>query len=122
MRCRRVLVAFAAVAALGAAAGDAAEDRLRIDVYPRITAAPAAVRVRAVVPPDDHNRSLQFVADAGGYYRSSLIALEGASAASVTELTLKNLPAGEYEVTVILTDEEGHETSRSSEVVVTGTF
>ena len=122
MRCRRVLVAFAAVAALGAASGDAAEDRLRIDVYPRITAAPAAVRVRAVVPPDTHNRSLQFVADAGGYYRSSLIALEGASAASVTELTLKNLPAGEYTVTVILTDAEGHETTKSSEVVVTGSF
>ena len=122
MRCRRVLLAFAAVAAFGAAAGNAAEDRLRIDVYPRFTAAPAAVRVRAVVPPDDHNRSLQFVADAGGYYRSSLISLEGASAAAVTELTLKNLPAGEYAVTVILTDAEGHETSRSSEVVVTGSF
>ena len=122
MECRRILCSLAAVVALGAAGGDAAPNRLSIDVYPRFTAAPAAVRVRAMVPPDDHNRSLQFVADAGGYYRSSFVALDGANAAAITEMLLKNLPAGRYSVTVILTDAEGHETAKSNEVVVTGTF
>ena len=122
MDCRRIVCSVAAVVALAATAGDAAQDRLSIDVYPRFTAAPAAVRVRATVPPNDHNRSLQFVADAGGYYRSSLVALDGAHAAPITELMLKNLPAGQYFVTVILTDTEGHETARTKEVVVTGTF
>ena len=122
MRNRRGILCFAVVAALGAAAGDAAEDRLRINVTPHFSAAPAVIRVRAVVPPDDENRSLLFVADGGRYYRSSLIALDGARAAAVTELTLKNLPAGEYDVTVILTDADGRETTRSSEVVVSGAF
>ena len=73
-----------------------------------------------MVPPHDKNRSLQFVADTGGYYRSSLVALDGALAASVTELTIRGMPAGDYVVSVILTDAEGHETTKSSGVVVTG--
>jgi hypothetical protein len=119
----RVMLAVAVVAALGVTRGDAAEDPLRIDVYPRFSAAPAAVRVRATVPPDDKNRSLQFVADAvGGYYRSSLVTLNGSRAAAVNEMTLKNLPAGTYAVTVILADADGREVTRSREVVVTGSF
>ena len=85
---------------LGSTTGGAAEERLRIDVYPRFTAAPAAVRVRATVAPDEKNRSLEVVADGGNYYRSSLIHLDGADAATVTEMMLKNLPAGRYAVTV----------------------
>ena len=115
-------LAFAALAALGATTGDAAEDRLQIDVYPRITAAPAAVRVRAMVTPDKKNRSLEVVADGGNYYRSSLIHLDGADAATVTEMMLRNLPAGRYAVTVLLTDTDGSAARRSSEVVVTGIF
>lgn len=122
MRSRRIAVALVAVAVLGATAGDAADDRLRIDVYPRITAAPAAVRVRAMVAPDEKNRSLEVVADGGNYYRSSLIHLDGADAATVTEMMLKNLPAGTYAVTVVLTDTGGSAAKRSSEVVVTGVF
>jgi hypothetical protein len=122
MRSRRIMLAFAALAALGATAGDAADDRLRIDVYPRFTAAPAAVRVRAMVAPDEKNRSLEVVADGGNYYRSSLIHLDGADAATVTEMMLKNLPAGRYDVTVLLTDTNGNAARRSSEVVVTGVF
>ena len=120
MRSRSIMLAFAATAALSATAGDAAEDRLRIDVYPRFTAAPAAVRVRATVARDEKNRSLEVVADGGSYYRSSLIHLDGADAATVTEMMLKNLPAGTYAVTVLLTDSDGHAARRSSEVVVTG--
>lgn len=122
MRSRRIMIALVAMAALGATAGDAAEDRLRIDVYPRFTAAPAAVRVRAMVTPDEKNRALEVVADGGNYYRSSLIYLDGADAAAVTEMMLKNLPAGTYAVTVVLTDTGGNAAKRTSEVVVTGSF
>jgi hypothetical protein len=122
MRSRRIVLALAAVAVLDTAAGDAAEDRLRVDVYPRITTAPAAVRVRARVTPDEKNRSLEVVADGGNYYRSSLIHLDGADAATVTEMMLKDLPAGRYAVTVLLTDTDGNAARKSSEVVVTGRF
>jgi hypothetical protein len=123
MRVRNFVLALAAVAALQTASAASDEERLRIDVYPRFSPAPAAVRVRATVPPDDKNRTLQFVADApGGLYRSSLVMLDGSNAAAVNEMTLKNLPAGTYAVTVILTDIDGREVSKSREVVVTGSF
>ena len=75
-----------------------------------------------MVAPDEKNRSLVVVADGGNYYRSSLIHLDGADAATVNEMMLKNMPAGRYAVTVVLTDTDGRETSKSSEVVVTGVY
>ena len=122
MRSRRIALTFVTLAVLGSTTGGAAEERLRIDVYPRFTGAPAAVRVRATVARDEKNRSLVVVADGGNYYRSSLIHLDGADAATVTEMMLNNVPAGRYAVTVVLTDKDGGETSKSSEVVVTGNF
>ena len=123
MRSRSVVLAFTAVAALATTVGDAAEERLRIEVTPRFSAAPATVKVRAMLTPEASNRSLDIVADSGNFYRSSRITLDGANTAAVTELMLKNLPAGEYSITVILTGEEGRATQqKSSEVVVTGGF
>ncbi len=122
MRSRYILLVVAAMAAVGATAGHAAEDRLRIEVFPRFTAAPAAVRVRATVVRDEKNRSLEVVADGGSYYRSSLIPLDGADAAMVNEMMFTNLPAGRYSVTVVLTDTTGNAARRSSDVVVTGNF
>jgi hypothetical protein len=122
MRSRRIALTFVTLAVLGSTTGGAAEERLRIDVYPRFTGAPAAVRVRATVARDDKNRALVIVADSGNYYRSSLIHLDGADAATVNEMMLKNMPAGRYAVTVVLTDTDGRETSKSSEVLVTGNF
>ena len=114
-----VLVALT-LGTLGAATGGAAEKRLRIDVMPRFSSAPGAFRVRAIVSPEQKNRSLEVVADSPNYYRSSTIALDGANAAAVTEMFLQNLPAGSYQVTVTLTDADGNRTSDSREVGVGG--
>jgi hypothetical protein len=115
-----VLVALT-LGTLGAATGGAAEKRLRIDVAPRFSQAPGAFRVRAIVAPEQRNRSLEVVADSSNYYRSSTIALDGANAAAITEMFLENLPSGTYQVTVTLTDAGGNRTSDSREVAVTGT-
>ena len=114
-----VLVALT-LGTLGATTGGAAEKRLRIDVMPRFSSAPGAFRVRAIVSPEQKNRSLEVVADSPNYYRSSTIALDGANAAAVTEMFLHNLPAGSYQVTVTLTDADGNRTSDSREVGVGG--
>jgi hypothetical protein len=114
-----VLVALT-LGTLGASTGGAAEKRLRIDVMPRFSSAPGAFRVRAIVAPEQKNRSLEVVADSPNYYRSSTIALDGANAAAVTEMFLHNLPAGSYQVTVTLTDADGQRTSDSREVGVGG--
>ena len=39
-----------------------------------------------------------------------MVPLDGANAALVTETTLKNLPGGEYDVTVVLVDANGRRT------------
>jgi hypothetical protein len=107
MRLRITILLCMTLTAMSAGVGDAEESRLRIDVFPRVSAAPAAVRIRAIVIPDVENRALQIVVESGSYYRSSLVPLDGANAAAITETTLKNIPGGEYEVTVALVDVTG---------------
>jgi hypothetical protein len=110
MRRRDVVMMIVTLAMLAPAPGTAADDRLRVDVSPRISLAPAAVRIRAMVTPRAENRGLRIVADSGDYYRSSYITLDGADAAAVTETSFKNLPGGEYEISVALVDAEGRHT------------
>jgi hypothetical protein len=107
------------VAGIGVGSSDATDTQLRIDVSPRVSSAPAVVRVRATVTPSEENRALQIVADSGEYYRSSLVPLDGAFAASITETTFKNLPGGEYEVTVALVDARGIRKMDRRQIVVT---
>ena len=119
MRLRDVILGSAIITMLGVASGDATESRLRIEVSPRISLAPAVVTIRAIVKPDAANRSLQIVADSGSYYRSSVVSLDGANAAAITETRLKNLPGGEYEMTVILFDTDGRRTADRRHIMVT---
>ena len=121
MRFRHLVFCIATVTVFGVAGSDATEARLRIEVTPRISVAPASVRVRAIVAPDAGNRALQIVADSGSYYRSSLVPLDGANAAQITETMLKNLPGGEYEVAVVLIGSEGQRTIDRRQVMVTST-
>ena len=100
-----------ATALLGAVPGSAADGRLRIEVSPRISQAPAQVRIRAIVTPSAENRGLRVVADSGEFFRSSYLPLEGADAAPITDTSFKNLPGGVYEVSVTLVDSQGHATN-----------
>ena len=109
MRMRSALSLVVATALLWAVPG-AAGDRLRIEVTPRISQAPAQVRIRAIVTPNAENRGLRVVADSGEFFRSSYLPLDGAGAAPVTDTSFKNLPGGEYEVSVTLVDSQGHAT------------
>ena len=111
MLLRSALTLVAVTAILGATPGNAAESRLRIEVTPRISQAPAQVRIRAIVTPSVDNRGLRVVADSGEFFRSSYLPLDGADAAPITDTSFKNLPGGEYEVTVTLVDSQGHATN-----------
>lgn len=122
MRRPRAVVLVAVAALLGTVPGSTAESRLRIEVSPRISQAPAQVRVRAIVTPNAENRGLRITADSGDFFRSSYLTLDGADAASITETSFKNLPSGEYEVSVTLIDWHGHATSgdRRTVTVIAG--
>jgi hypothetical protein len=99
-----------AIALICAGSGTAAGSRLRIEVTPRISQAPAQVRIRAIVAPSADNRGLRIVADSGEFFRSSYLTLDGADAAPINETSFKNLPGGEYDVSVTLVDSQGHAT------------
>jgi hypothetical protein len=118
MRLRSITLCVAIVTLLSVAPGDATENRFRIEVSPRVSSAPAAVRIRAFVKPDSANRALRIIADSGSFYRSSLLSLDGANAAFITETVYRDLPGGEYEVSVALIATDGGRTVDKREVTV----
>ncbi len=110
MRMFSAISLVVAIALMCAGSGTAADSRLRIEVTPRISQAPAQVRIRAIVTPSADNRGLRIVADSGEFFRSSYLTLDGADAAPINETSFKNLPGGEYDVSVTLVDSQGHAT------------
>ena len=118
MRIRHTILLIGATVLLGATPGDASS-RLKIDASPRISAAPAVIRIRAIVTPSAENRGLKIVADSGEYFRSSFVPLDGADATSVTVTSFKNLPGGEYQVSVTLVGEKGDQAMDRRLIMVT---
>src|SRR4029453_10352178 len=100
MRLGRGVLLIVTGLAIAGTSSQANNSKLRIEVTPRVSAAPAAVRVRAIVAPSGDNRSLRIVADSGDYYTSSVVGLDGKDASTVTETVLKNLPGGRYDIVV----------------------
>jgi len=72
--------------------------------------APASIRVRAIIEHDSDNRALEIVADGADFYRRTVIDLDGAQAARINELQLRDIPGGAYEVTATLYDSRGGRT------------
>jgi hypothetical protein len=61
------------------------------------------VRIRARVEPNADNRVLTIVADGPDFYRRSDVPLDGEEAPRTVELSFRDVPAGDYEVSAILT-------------------
>ena len=121
MQLRSIVPCIAVLMVVSVGAGDARESRLRVEISPPISAAPAVVRIRAIVMPDAANRTLQIEADSAAYYRSSVMSLDGESAAPINEMTLSNIPGGEYDVIVAVIASDGHRTVDRRQFVVTST-
>jgi hypothetical protein len=102
-----------AIAAAGIA--EVVELRLRS----RYLAAPATFRITVVVEPDAANRRLQVEADGDHLFRSSELALEGATEKRLHEFEFRALPEGRYtlRVTVYSTDAVRGTASEKVEVV-----
>ena len=75
---------------------------LTIRVTPVAAMEPASVRVRTTIEANASNRGLRVVTESDSFYRASEIPLEGERAPRTSDIFFKDLPAGEYDVTVTL--------------------
>jgi hypothetical protein len=75
-------------------------DELSLRLTPRFVSAPGYLRSLIRVTPNADNRVLRVEIDSAGYYRSSDIQLEGASAPMSHFLDWKAVPAGKYDMIV----------------------
>ena len=96
-------------------------ERLDLRVSPMVSMAPASVTVRAIVEHDPHNRGLEIVADSLGFYRRTVVDLDGEQAPRTTELKLVDIPGGSYQVSATLYTEDGTSMTVRREVMVMST-
>jgi hypothetical protein len=91
-------ILLAAAATLPVGAGEP----ITMKVSPAVAFAPANLVVRATVPSDADNRSVEIIAESSDFYRSSEIQLEGDKAPRTSMFEFRNLPPGTYEVRATL--------------------
>src|SRR5215510_10410968 len=84
-----------------------AASRVSLRVAPAISLAPASIKIEARVEPNDDNRLLSVEVDSVSYWRSSDFSLDGRNAQRVSQLVLKGLPSGVYEVRAVLVGSSG---------------
>jgi len=82
-------------------------ERLRMQVTPAVSLEPAVLTVRVSVEPSADNRFLQTIAESPDMYRSSEVPINGERAAPLNVFEFRNLPAGLYRVTSVLTGASG---------------
>ncbi len=93
---------------------------LRLTVTPKITTAPATVKVIATIDRNSANRALVVQADSGDYFRSSTIQLDGADTARMYEIWFRALPPGDYEITALVENNQGKITKATTNAKILG--
>lgn len=92
---------------------------LVINTYPRISSAPATIRVRITLTQDPQNRALCLQVD-GTEFRSSCWEIDAQRAPRTAERWVKDLPAGCYTATAAVGREDGTTRFVSEEFRVVG--
>jgi len=82
-------------------------DELTLRLTPRFVSAPGYLRSLIRVAPNDANRLLRVEIDSEGFYRSSDIQLDGASAPMSHFMDWKDVPAGKYDLIVTVLGPSG---------------
>ena len=96
----RDTAAALAPARAAVAQADKPADELTLRLTPRFVSAPGYLRSLIRVAPHEANRMLRVEIDSAGYYRSSDIQLDGASAPTSHFVDWKEVPAGKYDLRV----------------------
>ena len=103
----RETAAALAPARAAVAQADKAGDDLTLRLTPRFVSAPGFLRSLVRVAPNADNRLLRVEIDSAGYYRSSEIELDGASAPMSHFMDWKDVPAGKYDLIVTVLGPSG---------------
>ena len=115
------ILAFATAVGILAGATISADEAISIAVRPSVTNYGGSAQLKVLVARDEKNRGLSWEIDGPGYYRSSAIDLEGASAPRAYTFLVRNLPGGEFEVrATVRRSDNSTVTDRSSIRVVGG--
>ena len=99
---------FLAAALLTVAFPVDAGEWITMAVSPRQSIGPTNLTVRLSVEPNADNRTLEVIADSGGFYRSSQIQLDGERAARTVFIEFRGVPSGDYQVSGVLFNSAGH--------------
>ena len=114
------LISLTAILALSGATRGDARDVVEIRLHGRYFIEPATVRILVAVEPDAENRALLIEADGDQLYRSSELALTGATDKRLHSIEFRNLPAGAYTLRAQVKSSHDIRGSASQELVVTG--
>jgi hypothetical protein len=108
MRCKLSRLALAGVVLMFLAVQVRSDTALVMRVSPtRVRSAPGWLEVRATIEASPDNRTLAVVVESDDFYRSSELQLDGERAPHVNQVLFKDLPAGQYAVTVTLVGVQG---------------
>jgi hypothetical protein len=102
---RAVLMALVLAPAWLQAAGS----DLKVRVSPQRGLAPADISVTIALDANDDDRLLEIVVESAEFYQASAIDLDGAKGPHVRDVRFRQLPVGDYEIRVMVSDAEGHE-------------
>jgi len=100
---RLSLIALLAVTSLGVHAGEP----VRVRVIPAFALNPADVMVETVIEPDARNRGVEITVESANFLTTSTVTLEGDRAPRVRTTRFRQLPAGNYEVSATLVQDNG---------------
>jgi hypothetical protein len=115
-----ISISLTAILALsGTTRGDAREV-VEIRLHGRYFIEPATVRILVAVEPDAENRALLIEADGDQMYRSSELALTGATEKRLHSIEFRNLPAGAYTLRAQVKSSHDIRGSATQDLVVTG--
>ena len=114
------LISLTAILALSGATRGDARDVVEIRLHGRYFIEPATVRILIAVEPDAENRALLIEADGDQLYRSSELALTGATDKRLHSIEFRNLPAGAYTLRAQVKSSHDIRGSASQDLIVTG--
>jgi hypothetical protein len=93
---------------------------ITVSVRPAVSSVRGTAQLKVLVERNDSNRTLTWEIDGPGYYRSSTMPLEGASAPRSWFFYLRNLPPGEFDVRATVKRTNNSESVALSKITVLG--